>query len=470
MEKKGTGRLSSNTSDRRNADRNITNNQKVSRMPAAQKKLWGYRHKILLVIWLLYVINYLDRISVLTLLPYIGEDLQLSTKQLGWLGSIFFFGYALAQFSAGILSDRIGAKKTMSIAIVMFTAITFLTGLVKNFTQFFVLRLGLALGEGHHYTPSIKTITNWFPAHEKGRANGFFATTFGIAPMVTPIMVTWMAATFFNNNWRPVFFCLAVPGLLGIFLLWKFIYNSPREGFEKGVVEQQELDMIVESIGEDASVTGKRYSTKIITTDVKFYLYSIAWFMQLMIYWGMTTWIAFFLVNAHGYDIKTMGIMAGLPYLAAIIAQYFGGVAADKFFGGRPRILCLIAYLGCIPVLYLIGQVPQGQTLPLLILLLLGGFFINLNWSVIQAYPSYRYPKEVVGRAMGFANGIGQFGAFLSPLAAGYLVTLREDGSSDFANVFLFWSIISAIAGLCFYFLKETPVQAERFLIRDKTP
>jgi len=439
-------------------------------MHSARKKIWGYRHKILFVIWLLYVINYLDRISVLTLLPYIGEDLQLSTVQLGWLGSIFFFGYALAQFSAGILSDRIGVKKTMGIAIIIFTVITFLTGLVRNFTQFVILRLGLALGEGHHYTPSIKTIAHWFPTHEKNRANGFFSTTFGISPMLTPMLVTWMAATFFNNNWRPVFFCLAVPGLIGIFLLWKYVYDSPREGFDKGLVSQDELDMIVESIGEDATVTGKRYASTIITTDVKFYLYSIAWFMQLMIYWGMTTWIAFFLVKAHGFNITTMGVMAGAPYLAAIIAQYFGGVAADKFFGGRPRILCLIAYLGCVPVLYLLGQVPQGRTLPLLILLLLGGFFINLNWSVIQAYPSYRYPKEVVGRAMGFANGIGQFGAFLSPLAAGYLVTVREDGSSCFATVFQFWSLIAVVAAVCFYFLKETPIEAGRFEIRTNAP
>ena len=71
---------------------------------------------------------------------------------------------------------------------------------------------------------------------------------------------------------------------------------------------------------------------------------------------------------------------------------------------------------------------------------------------------------------MGFANGIGQFGAFLSPLAAGYLVTIREDGSSDFATVFLFWSIISVVAALCFYFLKETPVHAEPFVIRNTAP
>ncbi len=437
-------------------------------MESVPKKVWGYRHKILLIIWLLYVINYLDRISVLTLLPYIGDDLQLTTVQIGWLGSIFFFGYALAQFSAGLLSDRIGAKKTMSIAIIVFTVITFLTGLVRNFSQFVVLRLGLALGEGHHYTPSIKTIANWFPLKEKGRASGFFATTFGISPMLTPMLVTWMAATFFEDNWRPVFFCLAVPGLIGVFVLWKYMHNTPREGLEKGAVTQAEYDMIVDSIGEDSALTGKKYSTKIITTDIKFYLYSSAWFMQLMIYWGMTTWIAYFLVTAHGFNIKTMGLLAGSPYLAAIIAQYFGGVAADRFFEGKPRILCLIAYMGCIPVLYMIGQVPQGQTLPLLILLLLGGFFINLNWSVIQAYPSYRYPKEVVGRAMGFANGIGQFGAFLSPLIAGYLVLTRDDGSSCFSNVFLFWSIISVVAAVCFYFLKETPVNAEPFEIKEE--
>ena len=52
-------------------------------MQSAKKTIWGYRHKILFVIWLLYVINYLDRISVLTLMPYIGQDLQLNDVQKG---------------------------------------------------------------------------------------------------------------------------------------------------------------------------------------------------------------------------------------------------------------------------------------------------------------------------------------------------------------------------------------------------
>lgn len=429
------------------------------------EKAWGYRHVILLVVWALYLINYLDRIAVLTFLPYIQKDLHLTTVQVGWLGSIFFFGYALAQFSAGFLSDKIGAKKTMSIAIFVFTCVTFLTGFVRNFTQFIVLRLGLALGEGHHYTPAIRALADWMPDHEKGRASGFFATVFGFAPMLTPMIVTSIAVAWFGGAWRPVFFCLAVPGVVGILILWKFMHDTPSEALNKGALKQREYDMIVDSIGHDQKITGVNYDTKLIFTDSKFYLYSIAWFMQLMIYWGMTTWVSFFLVTAHGVNIKTMGILAGVPYAAAIVAQFLGGVVADKWFQGRPRIVCVIAFLGCIPSLYFLGQVSAGNITPLVVLLALCGFFINFNWGVIQSYPSYRYPREIVGRAMGIANGVGQFGSFVSPMIASYLIIKTATGANDFSQVFIFWSIAAAVAALAFFFLKEEAIDAEPFKV-----
>ncbi len=64
--------------------------------------------------------------------------------------------------------------------------------------------------------------------------------------------------------------------------------------------------------------------------------------------------------------------------------------------------------------------VPTGQTGLLLTLLLLSGFFINLNFGSIYAYLRKRYPKEVVGSAAGLSSGIGQMGAFVAPLVAGY--------------------------------------------------
>ena len=88
----------------------------------------------------------------------------------------------------------------------------------------------------------------------------------------------------------------------------------------------------------------------------------------------------------------------------------------------------------------------------------LGGFFVNFPWGAMQAFPSMRYPKEVVGRAMGITNGIGQFGSFISPLLAGYLVVTLPDTSYDFGNVFLSWSLLALIAVIATLFLKETPI------------
>ena len=69
------------------------------------------------------------------------------------------------------LADKWGPKKTMNIAIWVFTLVTFITGYVRTFWQFIFLRLGLALGEGHHYVPAVRSIANFFPSAERGRAN-----------------------------------------------------------------------------------------------------------------------------------------------------------------------------------------------------------------------------------------------------------------------------------------------------------
>jgi sugar phosphate permease len=435
-------------------------------MGAAQKK-WGYRWTILFILWLLYVINYFDRISVLIFLPYIQRDLNLTPVQVGWLGSIFFLGYAVAQMTSGFLADKIGPKKTMNIAIWVFTTVTFMTGFVRTFVQFIVLRIFLALGEGHHYVPAVRTIANWFPRHEKGRANGYFTTTWAIGPAIIPILVTWLSADVFGGAWRPVFFVLAIPGVIGVYILSRYMENSPGQILKKEKMTREEYDLITASVGEAEEVHGKKYSTRIFTTDLQYYIFTLNFFVLLMIYWGMTTWISTFLVKQHGLDLKTMGLYAAMPYLVAGFAMWFGGYIADRFFHGRMKLVTIIGFLGCVPVLYAIGQVEQGQTVWLLVCLALGGFFVNFPWGVMQAFPSLRYPKEVVGRAMGITNGIGQFGSFVSPLISGYLVVSLPDASYDFSSVFIFWSLLAMFAVISASFLKETPVDSSKFEINS---
>ena len=421
------------------------------------KKAWGYRWVILTVLWLLYIINYFDRISVLTFLPLIRKDLNLSHEEIGFAASIFFFAYAVAQFTAGYLADKFGPKKVMGIAIVVFTAITFLTGLVRNYTQFVVLRLGLGLGEGHHFTPACKAISEWFPKNEKGRATAFFSTTWAFAPAVIPIIVTFLAQAL-DGDWRTVFFLLAVPGLLGMFLLWYFVADKPETMLEKGRMSKDEYDYIKAGLVSDQKAVDK-LGRWFFLKDSSLWMYAMQQFFLLAVFWGSTTWISSFLYEQHGFSLKAMGALAALPYAVAIVSTMTGGWLMDKVFH-RTRPVALISFVASIPILFYLGQVPKGDTGTLIIMLILNGFFLNMIWGVIYAYPQMRYPKEALGSALGFASTIGQMGAFLSPLAAGYLVQKTATGA-NYGNVFYMFAGCCVLGAIVTLLLNEKTIDIE---------
>jgi sugar phosphate permease len=453
-------------------------------------RLWQYRLVILVVLWLIYIINYFDRFAVLIFLPYIQEDLNLTAAQAGWLASTFFFAYALAQVSAGYLADRFGPKKVMYVAIVAFTLVTGLTGLVRSFWQFIALRIGLGLGAGHHFAPAVRNISNWFPTRERGQATSFFATSWAVAPIIVPVIITSISAYFFEDAWRPVFFLLAIPGFLGIFLLWYFISDWPQEMLDKGRLSNAEYEYIRReslSMGEQAQAEEmaanrregssddetpieeeNRQGYGLFLRDPYYYLYVVALFCQIGIYWGTATWLSTFLVDQHGMDLTQMGFFASAPYIFALIATLLGGFLMDRVFN-RMRPVALIAYLGSIPSLFILGTIGDQPAL-LLTMLLISAFFANLNFGSIYAYLQKRYPKEVVGSAAGLSNGIGQLGAFIAPLTAGYLVTVGAGGTQNFGNVFAFFAALAALAAICSFFLREDrPLPSER-RVRTGTP
>ncbi|WP_442870435.1 MFS transporter [Aneurinibacillus sp. Ricciae_BoGa-3] len=395
---------------------------------------------------------------MLTFLPFIQKDLNLTPVQVGQLASVFFFAYAIAQVSAGFLADKIGPKKVMYIAIVVFTFVTALTGMVKSFAQFLALRIGLGLGEGHHFPPACRSINNWFPVQERGRATSFFATSWAVAPAIVPVIITTLSFYLFGGEWRPVFYLLAIPGAVGILLLWYFVTDTPKEMIDKGRLNKdQDIDAPTRSDEQSMSKEEKRKNYGLFLKDVHFYFYTLLLFCQLAVYWGTTTWLTTFLVKQHGLNLKQMGFFASAPYIVAFFAMMLGGWLMDKILY-RMKPVALIGYIGSIPVLWMLGSVEKGNTGLLLTLLLLAGFFVNLNFGSAYAYLQKRYPKEVVGSATGLANGIGQMGSFVSPLVAGYLVKVGTNGTQNFSGVFIFFALTSAVAALCAILLKEQQV------------
>lgn len=223
------------------------------------------------------------------------------------------------------------------------------------------------------------------------------------------------------------------------------------------ISKEQDIDGQDDSPIEKMSKEEKRKTYGLFLKDFHFYVYTLLLFCQLAVYWGTTTWLTSFLVTQHGMNIKEMGFFGSAPYIIAFFAMLLGGWLMDKVLG-RMKPVALIGGIGSIPVLWMLGAIDSGKPALLLTLLLLVGFFVNLNFGSIYAFLPKRYPKEIVGSATGLSNGIGQLGAFVSPLVAGYLVTVGADGSQDFGNVFIFFASVAALSVVCAIILKEKPV------------
>ena len=421
------------------------------------QKRGRYRIAILVVIWLLYVINYFDKMAVLNLLPYIRKDLGLSPATVGFAASIFFFAYALAQLPAGMLADKFGPKKVMYFAITVFTLFTFLTGKINSLFSFMAVRTGLGFGEGFHFVPSIRTISDWFPAKEKGRATSFFTTSWTVAPAIGAIVITTIAASW---GWRGVFATLSVPGLLGFIALWLVMKDTPEQAYAVGRISKEELDYITEGATMSAKADKPKARYRDVAGDPQLWVITAIVFIKTFVYWGAATWLSSFLVEQHGFNITTMGLLSALPFAVGFIGQMTSGWMLDKVTKSKAKPLLIAAFAGLAAILYFVPLVPKGNIPLLIIVLVIQGFFIVFYDGPIYVFIQMRYPKELVGTVTGVTQMIGQFGSFIAPKVAGFLI-VTGTGVSNFTSVFHMFMYASIVGLVLSLIIKENPLKQE---------
>jgi ACS family glucarate transporter-like MFS transporter len=142
------------------------------------------------------VLLYLDRFCLSFCTTFIGEDLGLSTYQLGWLLSAFFWTYALAQVPSGWLSDRYGARLMLAVYILGWSLFTGLMGLAAGFAFLIVCRLGTGLGQAGAYPTSANLLSKWVPFRWRAFASGLVATGGRIGGAAAPVLTAYLMVLF----------------------------------------------------------------------------------------------------------------------------------------------------------------------------------------------------------------------------------------------------------------------------------
>ena len=130
------------------------------------------RYLVLLALFVLSLITYIDRVAISSAKAPLAADLSLSDQAMGWVFSAFALGYAMAQIPAGWFADKFGPRRALTAVVLAWSLFTALTGGAQGLTVLVIIRFLFGVGEAGAFPGSARAIFNWLSPSERGRANG----------------------------------------------------------------------------------------------------------------------------------------------------------------------------------------------------------------------------------------------------------------------------------------------------------
>src|SRR5262245_35924035 len=179
-----------------------------------------FRYLVLLLLVLLSVITYLDRISIGVAARDIQAELSLSDSQWGWVLGAFLLAYGLFEIPSGGFGDRFGQRKVLTRIVLWWSAFTALTPLAQSYGMLVATRFLFGAGEAGAYPNASGCISRWFPAGERARAQGLVWGASRLGGALTPLIVVPLKAAL---GWKTCFWLFGSLGVVwAIAWMWWF--------------------------------------------------------------------------------------------------------------------------------------------------------------------------------------------------------------------------------------------------------
>ena len=391
------------------------------------KRIQGISLTLLVIAGL---VAYLDRGILGIAQKDIIAEMGLTATQFGVLSAAFAIPYALAQLPIGVMLDRLGARVTMGLGMILWSAAQLAGGLVQGLGQFRVARGVLGLGEAPAFPAGAKVFSEWFAVKERGRPTGIYVASTTAAPAIAPFLLTGLMLTY---GWRHMFMIMGAVGLAAG-IAWVAFYRDRREV----QLDPEEIAYLNEGAppsakegkitsAEWAGILGKRTTWGII----------LGWIGVIYMVYLYLTWLPGYLQRERGVSVAdTAGILT-IAYIAGTAGQLSSGVIADFLLAKGLKPITSRKWPICIGlVCAALFTIPAAYTpsLPLAVACLSGAmYFVNLASGAGWALVSVSAPRRLVATLGSFMN----FGGYLAGAAAPIITGFIADKTGHFVGALL---------------------------------
>lgn len=413
------------------------------------------RWVIVLLLLLLYVINYLDRVALSIVLPLVEADLNLSPEQFGIIFGAFFLGYAIFNFLGGIAADRFGSLWVLGAAVALWSVFCGLTAIATGFWSMLILRILFGMAEGPISAAANKMVNAWFPRRQVATAVGLVCAGSPLGGAVAGPIVGYLAVSF---GWRLSFIIIAAIGFVWLCFWIYLAADAPEKSkrvtaAEKAQIEQWKREEVLSLKGgvePRRSLWSYIKHPAILGTSFAFFASNYTLFFFL-------SWFPTYLMKAHGLNIKEMALATVIPWVVGFIGMTLGGVLSDFVLRktGKPvlaRKLVMVSCLGCAALC--VGLSGSVTTLYAAVGLMSMALFLLYTagpsyWSVVLD----NVDKNSVGSVTGFLHLCGSLAGMVGPVVTGFIV--QQTGKFD--SAFLMAGCVSLTGAVVVFFLLREP-------------
>ena len=397
---------------------------------AVDAKGWdtGYEWKIILILSLTFGLVGLDRFILPVLFPAFMDELGLTYADLGNLVGILAVFWGLSAFAMGFLSDRVGRRKVLIPAVIIFSLMSAFSGMVGGLVSLLLVRAIMGLAEGPVASIGVAVAVEASHPKRRGMNNGIFQCMISLmGNAVGPIIATQLLLV---TDWRTVFLLVGIPGLIMAAVMY-FVVREPAEAPAGSV-----------------PVVRPSFTSLFSHRNVPLAMLTLMCAMGGIFVMGAM--MPSYLTDFLGLSVQQMGYVTAAIGFGGALGQFAMPTLSD--FIGR-KVTILISYLLAAVFIWLFVRT-GAENLAVLFWLLFFAALFNFSALATLAGPvaAEAAPVGMIASVAGLVIGAGEvFGGGIAPMIAGQIAA-----SSGIQNVFTF-VIASLVVGFVIaLFLKET--------------
>jgi MFS family permease len=346
--------------------------------------------------WSAVLLDGYDLVVLGTVLPVLLQEKVwgLTPASASIVSTAGLVGMMLGALAIGTVTDVIGRRKAMVLAVTVFSVFTLLCALAPSVFVFGLLRFLAGVGLGGCLPTAIALVNEFSSSGRRGRSTTVIMTGYHVGAVITALLGIIVIPSL---GWRALFVIGALPALVLVPLMWRYL-SEPRS-FEPAPARD---------------VIGSLFKPGLVRATLAFW---VASFMGLLLVYGLNTWLPQ-IMRAAGYPLGAALSLLLTLNVGAVIGLLVAGLVADRF-GVRKSTIAWFAFAAVALALLSVKLPGVGVYAAVLV----AGCFVFSAQVLVYAYVGRVYSDANRATGLGWTAGIGRIGAICGPLLGGALLT-----------------------------------------------